>query len=445
MNVPQQAGNVRPATIIPNSMNPVTPSDGMPARSEVMNFLNEVSGRYPRAVSFASGRPAQQFFRFEEMLAGVASYVDCFRRERALEADAAWALLAQYGPTNGIINTLISKQVAADHGVIAPPGQIVVTGGCQEALSLLVQLLCPEPGDVVLVRSPCYVGMTGAADLNQVELLPFGAPDEPDLGQALRLAVDTAVLAGKRPRVLYLVPDFDNPTGTVLSRREREEIIALCARQQIIVLEDNPYGMFRYDGEQVPSMYSLDTHGCVVFLGTYSKTLCPTVRVGFAAVPERLFDGEGDGADLVARLSQAKSFVSVNTSQLTQAMVGAVLLDEDCTLERRVAQARDLYRSNRDHMLARLDEKFSRFGSAISWNRPEGGFFLTMRLPFAFGQREAEVCAGDYGVLVLPLSFFALDRSQDCSIRLAFSNVSHAQIDSGIERLYAFVRDRIEQ
>jgi (S)-3,5-dihydroxyphenylglycine transaminase len=190
-------------------------------------------------------------------------------------------------------------------------------------------------------------------------------------------------------------------------------------------------------------MYSLDAHGCVIFLGTYSKTLCPTVRVGFAAIPEQLFDGKRDGCDLVARLSQAKSFVTVNTSQLTQAVVGSVLLAEDCTLERRVAQARDLYRSNRDHMLACLDKKFSRFGSQIAWNRPEGGFFLTMRLPFAFGQREAEVCAGNYGVLVLPLSFFALDRSQDCSIRLAFSNVSHAQIESGIDRLHSFVCDML--
>jgi (S)-3,5-dihydroxyphenylglycine transaminase len=287
--------------------------------------------------------------------------------------------------------------------------------------------------------------MTGAADLNRIELVPVGAPDNPKPAEGLRLAVEAAARAGKRPRVLYLVPDFDNPTGTVLTRAEREEIIDLCARHQIIVIEDNPYGMFRYDGEQVPSMYSLDTHGCVIFLGTYSKTLCPTVRVGFAAVPEQLFDGKGDGRDLVARLSQAKSFVTVNTSQLTQAVVGSVLLAEDCTLERRVAEARDLYRSNRDHMLACLDKKFSRFGSQISWNRPEGGFFLTMRLPFEFGQREAEVCAGDYGVLVLPLSFFALDRSQDRSIRLAFSNVSHGQIESGIDRLYAFVCDMLKR
>jgi (S)-3,5-dihydroxyphenylglycine transaminase len=426
-------------------MNPATSSDGMSARAEVMNFLNEVSGRYPQAVSFASGRPAQQFFRFDEMLAGVGLFVDRFGRERGLANEDAWALLAQYGPTNGILNDLVSRQVDIDHGVVAPPGQIVVTGGCQEALSLLVQILCPEPNDVVLVRSPCYVGMTGAADLNQIELLPVGAPDDPNLAQSLCLAVEAAAGRGKRPRVLYLVPDFDNPTGTVLTRAEREEIIDLCARHQIIVIEDNPYGMFHYDGEQVPSMYSLDTHGCVIFLGTYSKTLCPTVRVGFAAIPEQLFDGKGDGRDLVARLSQAKSFVTVNTSQLTQAVVGSVLLAEDCTLERRVAQARDLYRSNRDHMLACLDKEFTQFGSQISWNRPEGGFFLTMRLPFAFGQREAEVCAGDYGVLVLPLSFFALDRSQDCSIRLAFSNVSHGQIETGIDRLYSFVCDRLER
>ncbi len=420
-------------------MNSANPQPAQASRLDVMNFLNEIAGKFPAAISFASGRPAEQFFHFEQMLARVSVYVQQFAQERQLSMDSAFKVLAQYGRTNGIINDLIARQVQADEQITCSAAQVLVTGGCQEAMDLLVTTLCNQPGDVVLVRSPCYIGITGVADLNRIPLVPFSCDDVNQAASALRAAVDAAKQKGQRPRVLYLVPEFDNPTGTVLPLAARREIIAFCAEQGITILEDNPYGMFRFEGETMPPMYALDQHACVVYLGTYSKTICPALRVGFAIVPEHLHGVPQAGAALLDKLSQAKSFIAVNTSQLTQAVVGALLLDENCSLAKRVAPAVALYKHNRDVMLASLAREFAHLRDQVSWNVPEGGFFLTVTLPFPFLQREAEICASEYGVLTMPLSFFALDEQQNYRVRLAFSNASTERIEEGVARLARFV------
>jgi len=420
------------------------PTQAQASRLDVMNFLNEIAGRYPAAISFASGRPAEDFFDFETMLERVPVFVRHFADERGIGMGAAYKMLAQYGRTNGIINDLIARQIGFDEGIECAAERILVTGGCQEALDLLVTTLCQEPDDIVLARSPCYIGITGVAGLNRIEIAPFTCEDPATAAAALGQAVMQAEQRGKRPRVLYLVPEFDNPTGTVLPQAVREEIIALCAAKGIVILEDNPYGMFRFEGERVPTMFSLDRHGCVVYLGTYSKTICPALRIGFAAVPERLGGDAAASAALLDKLSQAKSFISVNTSQLTQAVVGALLLDEQCSLARRVAPAIEAYRRNRDVMVACLTQHFSGMAGQVSWNVPEGGFFLTVSLPFAFGKRQAEQCASEYGVLTMPLSFFALNDEQDCRVRLAFSNVPPERIATGIARFAQFVNDTLQ-
>jgi len=304
-----------------------------------------------------------------------------------------------------------------------------------------VQALCASPGDVVLTRNPTYIGITGVAALAGIDLVPLddGAGNTAD---AIEHAVRNLSAQGRRPRALYLIPSFDNPTGTTLSADERVAILEACQRHRIVVLEDNPYGMFRFEGEAPPPMAALDRHGAVVYLGTYSKTLCPAVRIGCAVVPETLFGDAAASRALIGELGVRKSFITVNSSQLNQALVGGVLLAEQGSLERLVAPARHHYRRNRDHFLARLAAEFPA-GCEVGWNRPEGGFFLTLELPFAFGEREVFRCAQDYQVVPLPMSFFALDGSQDKRVRMAFSNVSEAQITAGVAQFARFVRDTV--
>ncbi len=423
----------------------MTQAAGAQSRLDVMNFLNEISARFPEAISFASGRPAQQFIRLREWMAASARFVGWFADEKRLSGEQAYHLLGQYGNTNGVINGLVARQVRHDHGIECDAAEVLVTAGGQEAIDLCVRQLCGAPGDVLLARTPTYIGATGVADLHGIEIAGFQCDDEARMADALAAAVERLERQGKRPRALYLVPDFDNPSASVLSYGTRMQLIAYCASKSIVVLEDNPYGMFRYEGDTIPPMYALDPHGCVVFLGTYSKTICPALRVGFAIVPRRMLQGRVRGEDVMARLSQAKSFSTLNTSQVSQAIVGGILLDEQCSLRASIAPAVDFYRANRDAMLACLDGAFAGWAPDITWNVPQGGFFLVVKLPFSFTAAEADTCAREFGVIVMPLSFFALEPGHEQYVRLAFSNVGEAAIAEGVRRFAAFVRGRLQR
>ena len=410
---------------------------------DVMNFLNEVSGQYPAALSFASGRPAEQFFRVEQWLDSIQVFFGQYANRNKLDPSTALNLLAQYGRTNGIINDLIAEQVSIDEHIACDGDQVIVTAGCQEAIALTINALCKDERDVILVRSPTYIGITGAAALQRVLLAPIICDNPDDLATALELEVRKLRAAGKRPRAFYVVPDFDNPTGSVLNLQTRQQLVSYCTEQRIAILEDNPYGMFRYVDDKLPSLAELDRHGCTIYLGTYSKTLCPTLRVGFIVVPKQLFGSTREAQQLIQRLSVIKSFITCNTSQFMQAVVGGVLLSESCSLAKIVEPAIAHYRNNLQVMLQRLNSTLGMFGDAITWNRPSGGFFMTVSLPFKFRQDEVVQCASHHRAIVMPLSFFALTDHHDSHVRLAFSNLSPHQIEIGIDRFSDFIKSRL--
>ncbi|MGG1948157.1 PLP-dependent aminotransferase family protein [Trinickia sp. NRRL B-1857] len=404
-----------------------------------MNFLNEAANRYPTAISFASGRPAESFFSLERWLSAVPLFIDHMARENGFSVALAEKRLAQYGPTAGIIEALIAEQLRIDERIECEPERIIVTAGCQEALSLLIPALCRAPGDVILARNPTYIGATGVADFAGIEIVPVEPLAGEDWAHTLTRLAQELRRAGKTPRGLYLTPEFDNPTGTVLSELERRSIIAGCAEHRIVVLEDNPYGMFRFEGAATPAMAALDDVGCVVYLATYSKTLCPAVRVGAAVVPKRLFGSVGEADRLLAELGERKSFVTVNTSQVTQAIVGGVLLKQQCSLGTVIEGPRLHYRRNRDALLRALDLAFGAGHEGVAWNRPEGGFFLSLSLPFEFGRDETAACAREQGVIVMPMTFFTLDETHRKEVRLAFSNTDEGEIEAGVARLARYV------
>lgn len=410
------------------------------SRLDVMRFLNEIADDYPSAISFASGRPADEFFDFDEWMHAVHRYRRHLATREGSDPVIVGRRLGQYGRTAGIINELIAEQLRRDEGILTTPDRILVTAGCQEALALCVQGLCSEPTDALLVRNPTYIGATGAASLARVDVIALDHRAGIDCASGLRDAIVRAERQGKRPRALYLVPQFDNPTGEVLSTRERRSILEICAANRIVVLEDNPYGMFRFEGERDPPMAALDVHGCVIYLATYSKTLCPAVRVGCAVLPETLFGDDAASRALATELAERKSFLTVNTSQFNQALVGGVLLAQEGSLARLVEPARARYRCNRDLMLASLEHAFA--SSCVTWNRPKGGFFLSLELPFPFDANDVRECAADYGVIVMPMSFFALDDSQQRRVRFSFSNLAPEQVERGIASFARYVAAR---
>ncbi|PKV11648.1 PLP-dependent aminotransferase family protein [Xanthomonas prunicola] len=411
-------------------------------RLDVMTFLNEVSSRHPNAISFVSGRPTDSCFDLQAWMRAVPRLATHLAQRHRISQAGALDLIAQYGTTQGIIEDLVVAQLAADEGVPASIDRMLITAGCQEALHLCVTELCRQPNEVVLVRNPTYIGITGVADSHGITIAAFNRDGRAD-AEALAETLDALHAAGQRARLLYLVPDFDNPTGTVLPRDQREAITAVCAAHGVLILEDNPYGLFAFETERVPTMRALDSHGCVIYLGTYSKTLCPGLRVGFLVLPPTLFGSAAAARTLHQALTRRKSFGTLNTSQVTQAVVGGVLLEHGCSLAPLIQAPRALYQRNRDRMLECLAHELGALTPQIHWNVPAGGFFLIVTLPFVFAAEEAASCARECGVLVMPLSFFAIDGSCRQQVRLAYSNVATERIAEGIARFSRFVRHRL--
>ncbi len=408
---------------------------------EVMNFLNEVVLRYPQAVSFAPGRPAEQHFDVEGSLARVPRYVEHRAAETGWPPPAVWNDLGQYNKTNGIINGLIARQLEMDEGVRVDPAAIVVTHGCQEGMALLLLGLF-EPGDVLLASDPTYIGITGLASIMGIPVVPIPTGERGLEAAAVAQAIADVRRSGRRPRAIYDIPDFNNPLGTRMPAEARRALLRVAAEHEILIFEDNPYGMFSYDGDPLPTLKAIDEHGLVIYMGSFAKTLYPGLRVGYLVADQEVVSPLGKRTSLAAELSKVKSLTTVTTSPVVQAVVGALLLESGGSLRGQVREKLPFYRANRDQMLASLERHLSGI-EGLRWNRPEGGFFLTLNLPFEFDEECLQACARDFGVIVCPMTFFSLSSGRERQVRLSFSYVTPEQIEEGIGRFARFVRERV--
>jgi (S)-3,5-dihydroxyphenylglycine transaminase len=414
------------------------------AKVEVMNFLNEIANRYPDAISFAPGRPREEHFDVAQSLGYIEDYV---RHEQGLRGTLhdGYAALGQYGRTNGIIGGLIAAMLRNDEGIAIEADSVVVTVGCQEAMCLCLLALCGNPGDVVLVADPAYIGISGAARLLGIELAPVPCAEEGVDLVGLEATVSSLRAAGKSPRAFYFSPDTSNPTGVTTPRRRRAELLDLTQRLDIVVLEDQAYTYFQYGGERLPALKSMAASDHVIYLGSFSKSIYPGLRLGFIASDLRVRSASGELTALSAEISKIKSMLTVNTSPLCQAIAGGLLLRHECSLREFVAPRRQVLRENLDAMLAALAKHFpsgEAWSRGISWNRPTGGFFLCLKVPFAVTEEDLLVSAREYGVLWTPMSYFYLTRDASNEIRLAFSYATPGQIDKGISALADMIRAR---
>lgn len=414
---------------------------------DVMNFLNEIVLRYPSAISFAPGRPANHYCDIAPGLAALQQYITTYEKELAQPATLVRQQLGQYSKTNGIINVLISRFLANDEHIHVPEEAIMVTNGAQEAMTILAAGLFDPQYDVLLVADPTYNGMTGIATILGIELCPVSTNEEGLNFAELQLALAHIRELKKKPRALYLVPDFSNPTGTTMPLEARHRLLALASEQEMLIIEDNPYGMLAYDSEPLPTLKALDRDGVVIYLGTFAKILIPGLRVGFMVADQRVA-ARGQFSDhlLAQELSKVKSLISVNTSPITQAIAGGLLLTHQCSLKTFVQERNTFYRRNRDQMLQSLAHHFGGdllLADRVSWNHPHGGLFLTMRLPFAMTTELLQQCAELYGVICCPMSYFAFRPGHEQEIRLSFSVVSPAEIEQGIQKLGNFVKAQV--
>ncbi|OLF19334.1 GntR family transcriptional regulator [Actinophytocola xanthii] len=410
-----------------------------------MNLLNEVANHYPDAVSFAAGRPYEEFWRLDDVPRHLARFSEHLRTDLGYGEERVRRTLFQYGRTKGIVHDLVAANLELDEGISVDPESVVVTVGCQEAMVLVLRALRSGPRDVLLAVSPTYVGLTGAARLVDMPVLPVASGEAGVDLDDLLARIQGARSAGLRPRACYVMPDFANPSGVSMSEKTRRALLLLAREEDFLLLEDNPYGLF-HGGERVPTCKALDEHRRVVYLGSFAKTVLPGARVGYVVADQTVTAGDGTVRLLADELSKIKSMLTVNTSALAQAVVGGALLEHGCSLLRATQPARAVYTANRARLVEGLAARFGT-GSPVGWNVPGGGFFVVVTVPFPVDDALLTRSARDYGVLWTPMHHFydtaGQGRDGPRSLRLSCSALTPEQVDTGLDRLARLITDEL--
>jgi len=376
----------------------------------------------PEVVSFAGGLPAPDVFPKERFAEACC---------RVLKENAVAAL--QYGATEGYapLREMIAGNVRR-YGIMAKPENVLITSGSQQALDLIGKLLI-NPGDRLLVEAPTYLGALQAFS-------PYGAEyvEVPVDDDGLRTEMlEEALRSG--PKFMYVLPNFQNPAGVTLSRSRRVELVLLADKYGIPIVEDDPYGQLRYEGEHLPSLLVLDREnlrrdngyslGNIIYMSTFSKTLAPGLRLGWIIAPE----------NVISKLVQLKQGCDLHTSTFTQ--VVAYEVARDGFLDEHVKRIRRVYCERRNVMLKALEEYFP---PEVTWTHPHGGLFLWITLPEGMDCKALFEAALQENVAFVPGdSFFAITNGRR-NMRLNFSNAQPEKIREGIRRLSVAVCRQLE-
>jgi 2-aminoadipate transaminase len=363
----------------------------------------------PDVISFAGGLPAPELFPVEGVRAAA---------EEVLRADGPAAM--QYGVTEGYLPL---RQWVCEHldralGLRASPDQVLVTSGSQQGLDLLGKVLI-DPGDVVLVENPAYLGALQAFQAYEARIIGLPTDAEGPRIDELRRVLETS---RRRPKFLYLIPNFQNPTGTSTSARRRTEIAALVADFGVPVIEDDPYGRLRFEGNDAPALTAKAGMSGGVYLGTSSKILAPGMRVAWMVVRNR---------GLYERLVTAKQAADLHTSSFTQRLVWQYVRHTS-VLDAHIVRLRTVYARRRDVMLAALARHLP---AGCEWTQPEGGLFLWVRLPDAIDTMDLLRASARQKVAFVPGQPFWIGPAVRNTLRLNFSNSTEARIEEGVRRL----------
>jgi 2-aminoadipate transaminase len=383
-------------------------TSGMSA-SEV-RALFAVASR-PEVVSLAGGMPYVQALPTEDLL-DVARGV--------IEEHGAMAL--QYGGGQGQpgLRARLAGLMATER-IDADPEDMVVTTGAQQALDLIGKIFI-DPGDLIAVEAPAYVGALTAFGAYEPRYLQVDIDDDGMIVEGL----EAALVRGERPKFVYTCPNFGNPAGVTLSYPRRRQLVALCREAGIPIIEDNPYGLLRFEGDPLPALRTLDPDN-VLYLGTVSKVFSPGVRVGWALAEQ----------SVVQRLVLAKEAADLCGSSFTMLLTELYFADED-RWRGNLATLTDTYRSRRDAMLEAIEEHFP---DGATWTEPAGGFFVWVTLPDWFDTRAMLAAAVERRVAYVPGTAFYPDGRGGNQMRLAFCYPPEDRIREGIARLGSLLAD----
>jgi len=371
----------------------------------------------PGLVSLAGGSPYLQSLPLERLADTAASII---------AKDGLTAL--QYGGGQGT-EELRGQicEVMAEEGILdATPHNVVITAGSQSAQDVATKVFC-NPGDVVLVENPTYVGALNTFEAYQVQVETVEMDDDGLVPEVLQARIAALQAAGKNIKFLYTIPNFNNPSGITLKQERRQQVVDICRKANILVLEDNPYGLLRFDGEPLAPLRAANPAD-VIYMGSFSKIFAPGLRIGWALVPEHL----------QRRYYLASEAVTLCPPTLNQMLVSAYLRDYDWKAQ--IDTYRGLYAERCQAMLAALEEHMP---EGTSWTSPDGGFFVWVTLPDGVDTYPLLRKAIDAGVVFIPGAAFTPSDEPSNKLRLAFSAVPPEAITEGVRRLAPVLQEAI--
>lgn len=376
---------------------------------EILKFTS-----VPGVISFAAGNPAPEAFPVEEI--------------RNISADLLEhnpVAVLQYGITEGYLPLReLMKSRMQNQGNFHPDrDDLIITSGAQQVMELACKSLC-NPGDTLICEAPSFIGSLNAFKSYNVNLV--GVPmDEEGMNPEL---LEQALKDNPNTKLIYLIPNFQNPTGNTTTLARRKILYALAQKYNTIILEDNPYGDLRFAGEDVPSIKSMDTDGRVIYAGSFSKVLAPGIRVGYGIAP----------CEVISKMTVCKQVSDVQTNNFGQMLAYEFMNRVD--FDAHLAKLREIYRQKAGRMLAGIQAHFS---EKIACTHPQGGLFLWCTLPdgadmTGFCQKAVQ----EYKIAVVPGNAFMVSESdQTSSFRLNYSTPTDDAIDRGIEILGRFTRE----
>jgi 2-aminoadipate transaminase len=387
-------------------------------RSSAMRDLMAITAR-PEVISLAGGLPDTSTFP----PATFAAQMTRIAQESAAEA-------LQYGPTEGFEETKAAvRTVMQAEGMSPDTDDIIVTTGGQQALDLIAKTLV-DPGDVVICEAPTYPGAVPVFCSYEAETHQIPMDENGMRVEELGALIDRLDVEGRRPKFIYSVPSFQNPAGVTLSLERRRRLVELARSREVLVVEDNPYGLLRYEGDPQPPLYQLDGGDYVVYVGTLSKILSPGIRLGWAVAPPPVME----------KIALGKQATDLCTSTLAQYF--ALEYFGEGRWQEYVASLCDIYRSRRDAMLEALERHFP---PQATWTRPRGGLFVWATLPDYIDTSDLLAKALRENVAFVPGAAAYVDgRQGTSSMRLNFSGSSEEEIREGIRRIGAVVSEQVE-
>src|SRR3954449_4731465 len=385
-------------------------------KSSAMRDLMAITER-PEVISLAGGLPDTSTFPAESLAALTA---------KMAATGAARAL--QYAPTEGMaVAKECIAEVMAYEGTPIDPEDVLVTTGGQQVIDLVCKTLV-EPGDVVVAEAPTYPGAVPTFMSYQADVVQIAMDDHGMRIDELEATLDRLDAEGRRPKFIYTIPSFQNPAGVTMSLARRRRLVQVARERELLVLEDNPYGLLRFEGEPLPTLHSLDRGEFVIYLGTFSKILSPGLRLGWAVAP----------GPVLEKLNLGKQASDLCSSTFAQSFVAAFFHHGDW--QGYLATLRDLYRRRRDVLLDALGEHLP---PEARTTRPQGGLFVWATLPVELDTTDLLARALSRNVAFVPGRAAFVDGRGSDALRVNFSGVDEATIREGVRRIGEVVHEQL--